>query len=1057
MISRIYNVYTYVCLSIVAMAALASCSEDDFVVSEQQYHDAVLIKCAVADYITEESDMTRGLTRGMSYDDNMITKLDLLIFEKNGLLKHLTTEISETGKYTWDITGQMPKDYLKNKNVAIYLIANYYPSDHDGKQITDFNPSNANTFFAVTSINPFPPGEMLNHGIVMSQVMEGTKYYTTDGNNNLIMNFNNLERVMAKAEFFVATFDDLTLDETIDFEDANTFTDGWVSTVPGREIILQGEKTINSETRYFLNAIHKEKNDNGVWNNGVEYYYTITNEKFKSSNSWRMEFDFAGLRSNQYNGNSQNPALKINNILSIGYNNNPQTSETATWTFDNGENSSTTAAVANGTMTKTTFEKGNNITITGYDDITYIDANGDSQTERMTKFTTVAKHNNASEATANGGYLVFKATPAANIGFTPTKLSFKSSKSGTGGGAYNIIIKRGSESKTLMNGYSPERRSEGTINVDLTKVTNLTGVDGKYADANQNLDCFKHNETASIPFTTAKSGKHKISFKYATVRNDVSVTVKIKDSDNNELYSEDFTLPATTTNTNNWHEYKTKIGTSESSSLTQDTNYKLEITFKSANEQYTANIKDIKFDIENDNDGMNGSNDAGTEISISEFDISDMTSSNEEVEIWFYIYSLDPGKPNNLSDITLTGNVDKSNWTGKEATVYFGDKTGNITLDCRTANEYYDNAVKVSTWYHLDMISDGTNITCQIKDSNGNSVFNETMPDNYATPSEIRMILARYNSHWAIDDIKLYASTQREITEYKVQNYTNGYTLFNIGDVDKSTTTEIYNKTENKYENTDFTLMTNHPESLIDAENNSFAFYFYPNYWFDLDKATKMHQAEPIIPERQTHVLVKASYQDKEYYYKVPVNFRLPKYSDAHAVSNHFDSKIDDICDRINYTDGDGNSALATEMLEYIINYLYYTYETCSEEDEILDACDELIDKAVAARNSKYNELVDVAVKAGKDPYTDEELMKKIKKEAVEAAKTAVKAWIGGSYIYIVFKKKNETEAERLCRIQRNHHYKITVNIDKPGGETVDEAVYIMPAPYGDITARPEF
>ncbi len=1030
MISRIYNVYTYVCLSIVAMAALASCSEDDFVVSEQQYHDAVLIKCAVADYITEESDMTRGVTRGMEYDDNMITKLDLLIFEtqgsnKNGLLKHLTTEISETGEYTWDITGQMPKDYLKNKNVAIYLIANYYPGDHGGKEITDFNPSNANTFFAVSSTDPFPPGGMLNHGIVMSQVMEGTKNYTTDGNNNLIMNFNNLERVMAKAEFIVSTYDDLKLVQTVDFEDENTFTDGWVSKVPGREIILRGEKTINSETRYFLNAIHKEKNDNGGWNNGVEYYYTITNEKFKSSNSWRMEFDFAGLRSNQYKGNSHNSALEINNILRIGYNNNPKNTETVTWAFDNGENSSTTAAVTNGTLTKTAFEKGNNIIITGYDDITYIDANGDSQTERMTKFTTVEKHNNASEATSKGGYLVFKATPATNIGFTPTKLSFKSSKSGTNGGIYNIIIKRGSESEILMNGYTPERRNEEPINVDLTKVDNKTSGDGKYADANQNLDCFKHSEIASIPFI-AKSGKHKISFKYATVRDDVSVTVKIKDSDDNELYSEDFALPATTDTDDNWHEYKTKIGTSESSSLTKDKEYELEITFKSANGQYTANIKDIKFDIENDNDGMNGSNDAGTEISISEFDIPDMTSSNEEVEIWFYIYSLDPGKTNNLSDITLTGNVDKSNWTGKEATVYFGDKTGNINLDCRTADEYYDNAVKVSTWYHIDMISDGTNITCQIKDSNGNSVFNETIPNNYTTPSEIRMILARYNSHWAIDDILLYASTQREITEYKVQNYTKGYTLFNIGDVDKSTTTEIYNKTEDKYENTDFTLMTNHPESLIDAENNSFAFYFYPNYWFDIDK--NMAREEPIIPNRQTHVLVKASYQDKEYYYKVPVNFRLPKYSDAHQSTDHFNSKIDDICGRINYTDGADNSALATEMCEYIINYLYYTYETCSETNrkKLQDAC---------------NELIKIAVKAGN----------------AKDAKTAVKAWIGGSDIYTVFKEKNITEAERLCRIQRNHHYKITVNIDKPGGETVDEAVYIMPAPYGDITARPEF
>lgn len=1014
---------------------LAGCSEIDELEQAEVLTDRVLIECSVADFGMEVSDGTRA----MVYDDNQITKLDLMIFEANPkagdnyhrLLKHLTaSNIARNGTtYQWDVTGQLPKDYLKNKFVTLYLIANYYASDHGGKTLDNLNPGDTATFFRVASEDPFPPGKMLDHGIVMTQVVTGSKndVMTEDANHNIIFNFNSLERVMAKAEFFVDELADMLLQQTIDFEDKNTYTDGWKSNVPGREIILWGEKTINNEKKHFLNAIHKEKNDNGDWNNGVEYYYTITNEKFKSSNSWRMEFDFAGLRSNQYNGNSHNSALKINDILSIGYNNNPKnTEETVTWAFDNGENSSTTAAVANGTMTKTTFERGNNITITGYDDITYIDANGVSQTDSMTKFTTVAKHNNASEATANGGYLVFKATPSANIGFTPTKLSFKSSKSGTNGGKYNIIIKRGSESKTLMNEYSPERRSEGTINVVLKdSVTNLTGGEGKYADANQNLDCFRHNETASIPFIAKKSGKHKISFKYATVRDDVSVTVKIKDSDNNELYSEDFTLPATTTNTSNWHEYKTKIGTSESSSLTAEKGYKLEITFKSANGQYTANIKDIKFDIENDNDGMNGANDAGTEISISEFDIPDMTSSNEEVEIWFYIYSLDPGRTNNLSDITLIGNVDKSNWTGKEATIYFGDKTGNITLDCRTANEYYDNAVKVSTWYHLDMISDGTNITCQIKDSNGNSVFNETMPDNYATPSEIRMILARYNSHWAIDDIKLYASTTRGITAYKVLNYTNGYTLFNINESDKSTETEIRNSTANGYTTTGFKDLASHPAELKDPANNSFAFYFYPNYWYDPTKKDNMAEEEPILFDRQTHVLIKGTYNGQEYFYKIPVNYRLPKYSDAHVATNHFDAKIDEICETKYPTTED---QWTNTFYNYVLNYMYYTYETCSEENKtkLMNACIQLYNAASTAGDK-------------------------------EKAKTDVKNLIGSTDIYNVFKEKNETEVERLCRIQRNHHYKITLNIDKMGGVTEDEAVYLFPEPYGNITARPEF
>lgn len=184
-----------------------------------------------------------------------------------------------------------------------------------------------------------------------------------------------------------------------------------------------------------------------------------------------------------------------------------------------------------------------------------------------------------------------------------------------------------------------------------------------------------------------------------------------------------------------------------------------------------------------------------------------------------------------------------------------------------------------------------------------------------------------------------------------------------------------------------------------------------------------MAKEEPIIYGRQTHVLVKANYEDKDYFYKIPINYRLPKYSDAHQSQDHFNSKIDEMCVEINK--GEGNydeSELVNSFYNYVYSYLFYTYESGEEyKTKLREGCQAVFDVAKASGADK----------------------------AKEAIKT--------SAIYEVFKEKNITEAERLCRIQRNHHYKITVNIDKPGGETADEAVYIMPAPYGDITARPEF
>lgn len=73
-----------------------------------------------------------------------------------------------------------------------------------------------------------------------------------------------------------------------------------------------------------------------------------------------------------------------------------------------------------------------------------------------------------------------------------------------------------------------------------------------------------------------------------------------------------------------------------------------------------------------------------------------------------------------------------------------------------------------------------------------------------------------------------------------------------------------------------------------------YVFYSYPNDWFDStlykeadgsytmkeDAETGLHNGEPIVAAKQTYLLLQATYDNKEYYYKIPVNRRLPDFSD---------------------------------------------------------------------------------------------------------------------------------------------------------------------------------
>lgn len=74
------------------------------------------------------------------------------------------------------------------------------------------------------------------------------------------------------------------------------------------------------------------------------------------------------------------------------------------------------------------------------------------------------------------------------------------------------------------------------------------------------------------------------------------------------------------------------------------------------------------------------------------------------------------------------------------------------------------------------------------------------------------------------------------------------------------------------------------------VNSNKVVFYSYPNDWFDEKKLegktdawtiTDFVKEDPIVANRQTYILLKAPYEGKEYYYKVPVNYATYEKNDA--------------------------------------------------------------------------------------------------------------------------------------------------------------------------------
>lgn len=66
------------------------------------------------------------------------------------------------------------------------------------------------------------------------------------------------------------------------------------------------------------------------------------------------------------------------------------------------------------------------------------------------------------------------------------------------------------------------------------------------------------------------------------------------------------------------------------------------------------------------------------------------------------------------------------------------------------------------------------------------------------------------------------------------------------------------------------------------TQDNKAVFYSYANSW--IDKTKNPYEEEPIDAEKQTYILLKAKYNGKDYFYKVPVNKRLFEGNDAATI-----------------------------------------------------------------------------------------------------------------------------------------------------------------------------
>ena len=81
--------------------------------------------------------------------------------------------------------------------------------------------------------------------------------------------------------------------------------------------------------------------------------------------------------------------------------------------------------------------------------------------------------------------------------------------------------------------------------------------------------------------------------------------------------------------------------------------------------------------------------------------------------------------------------------------------------------------------------------------------------------------------------------------------------------------------------NTDAAASSKVTEPAVTQDNKA-VFYSYANSWIDTSKDPKAE--EPIDVNKQTYILLKAKFNNKDYFYKVPVNKRLYESNDAATI-----------------------------------------------------------------------------------------------------------------------------------------------------------------------------
>ena len=410
---------------------------------------------------------------------------------------------------------------------------------------------------------------------------------------------------------------------------------------------------------------------------------------------------------------------------------------------------------------------------------------------------------------------------------------------------------------------------------------------------------------------------------------------------------------------------------------------------------------------------------------------------------------------------------DGTNDESVDITVYKGDNTKLSTSSNFIAPK---NTSTPMTWYHFILTYDGTHVYLTIKnESDSETILEKTVVSTPSYPihaDKINLTIGRQNAQQAIDDIT-YSYTLRypgTISSYKLINYLgDGYLYNNDASSNYANDKRVDDTSERAFENgfTDGTV------SLTTGFNpwgtnptmqgaNGFALYCYPNYWFDNDNYQNMHKNQPILEERQTFLLVKARYVDpstgelssKEYYYKIPINSRLPEWNDIYTNSALIsDGVCEPIIDAVYSLYNEGKTEFSA-LTDEDKNTLYNTIET--QLDEAIYPVYTNSDGTTLTADEK--EILHEAIAKIVYNYA-EEGTNETGDEATNFKKRTINPEIR---TYIAYERVR-TQTESLCRIQRNHHYIISTSFTQAGGETEDEAFYLATEPFYDVVLRPEF